>query len=85
MDNLREVWEKMIKKIKLLIDFHSYRLLFFTLIEFCFQMAVMVNGNVALYGATKVYGDVTVSALTGTNIAIAEWNKKAIEGMEQKN
>ena len=48
-------------------------------------MAVMVNGNVALYGATKVYGDVTVSALTGTNIAIADWNKKAIEEMEQKN
>ena len=48
-------------------------------------MAVMVNGNVALYGATKVYGDVAVSALTGTNIAIAEWNKQAIQEMEQEN
>ena len=44
----------------------------------------MVNGNVGLYGPADVWDNVTLSLYEPQSTAIAEWNSRAIEEMEEK-
>ena len=45
----------------------------------------MVNGNVGLYGPADVWDNVTLSLSESQTAAIAEWNSRAIEEMEEEN
>ena len=44
----------------------------------------MVNGNVGLYGPADVWDNVTLSISESRTTAIAEWNSRAIEELEEK-